>query len=550
MPIPRRVDPNLRVPLTDAQLAVHTRLLNDLEFFAANCLKIKTKEGALLPFLFNSAQKFIHFKLEEQKRLIGMIRAIIVKGRQQGCSTYVEARFYHACSLQPAKTVSIISHESSSTDALFDKVDLYYRHCPVQMKPGLRTSNKNELVFDQESEYMLTTAGSKNSGRGRTAQYQHQSERGFFENPDEITAGVGQVVADLPGTEIIYESTGNGMNHFYREVMDALAGKNKFMVIFVPWFWQTEYTSPPRLGPNGEAFEPDEHERELVSMYGLSHGQLQWRRDKISELRSERMFKQEYPFTLQEAFQSSGSSFYDPDAIQRARQSTLKGEGPLILGVDPGREGDRTVFVLRRGRHIESVTVYEQMDMMRCAGIISNMIDQKDIDKVFIDYGMGYGTVDRLRERGYANIVEGVDFAGKVFDPQYLNKRAEMAFNFRDWLMDGEVRIPDEDSIASDIMSMPDFEQDSRGKLMFMPKKEIRKKFGRSPDILDAIMLTFAAPVMIQKNMNLIRRPTVGKKASASELRTLNRQRGIDELLGQDNFPSPTRPTTRLRRYQ
>lgn len=58
------------------------RLAGDLEFYARNCLRIRTKSGDVHPFKFNRAQQYIHEKLEEQKRRTGRVRALILKGRQ------------------------------------------------------------------------------------------------------------------------------------------------------------------------------------------------------------------------------------------------------------------------------------------------------------------------------------------------------------------------------------------------------------------------------------------------------------------------------------
>ncbi len=74
------------------------RLDADLEFFATEHLRIRTKSGAIEPLAFNRAQRFVHDRLEAQRAATGRVRALILKGRQQGCSTYVGARFYHRCS--------------------------------------------------------------------------------------------------------------------------------------------------------------------------------------------------------------------------------------------------------------------------------------------------------------------------------------------------------------------------------------------------------------------------------------------------------------------
>lgn len=510
--------------LTDAERRIHEKLSTSFEFYAPRCLKIKSKAGEIIDFTFNKAQQYIHRCIEDQLLLIGMVRAIIIKGRQQGSSTYVTGRYFWKCTTKRAQTVYILSHEAKSTRALFGKVETYYKKAPAAVRPSAPTSNRTEMKFDNDGEYILGTAGAEDTGRSQTAQLFHASEPAFYSNPDSVRTGALQIVADVPGTEIIFESTANGMNWYYDFVMDALAGKNGYIVIFVPWFWQDEYQSPVP-----EKFDLTEEEATLKALYKLTNKQLCWRRKKISELKSERLFKQEYPCTIAEAFQSSGSTFYDPDLISKARRTSVEvePETPLVLGVDPARKGDRTVLCLRRGRKILQFWKYDEMDTMRLAGIIADLVDTKQIDKVFVDYGLGYGTVDRLRELGYGQIVQGVHFGESPSDVQFLNKRAEMAFNFRDWLADGDVSVPDDDDMAVDIAAMPDFKVSSTGKLSFPDKASIKKEYGRSPDILDSIMLTFAYPVRSKEGQNIKRYVANTKKGS--QLTTLSRVRASKE---------------------
>ena len=54
-----------------------TELKNRLPYFASQCLTIKDKSGALVPFNFNRAQKYTHQRLEEQKERTGKVRALL-----------------------------------------------------------------------------------------------------------------------------------------------------------------------------------------------------------------------------------------------------------------------------------------------------------------------------------------------------------------------------------------------------------------------------------------------------------------------------------------
>src|SRR5262252_4628165 len=72
-----------------------TTRLGDYAFFAREILRIRTKTGAIESFVFNRAQQYVHEKLEAQLASLGRVRALILKGRQQGCSTYIGGRYYH-----------------------------------------------------------------------------------------------------------------------------------------------------------------------------------------------------------------------------------------------------------------------------------------------------------------------------------------------------------------------------------------------------------------------------------------------------------------------
>src|SRR6476660_7766439 len=87
------------------------RLDTDLEYFAANLLKIRPKAGSLAPFLFNPAQRELHRIIEEQKAKTGRVRVIVLKARQLGISTYVSARFFHRCLFEPGLRTFILGHE-------------------------------------------------------------------------------------------------------------------------------------------------------------------------------------------------------------------------------------------------------------------------------------------------------------------------------------------------------------------------------------------------------------------------------------------------------
>ena len=491
------------------EIETRQQLKDDFSFYARNCLFIRTKKGDLQPLELNDAQRHIHEKLEEQRAKTGKVRAIILKGRQQGCSTYVEGRYYWRTTHKKGYRTFILTHEAEATSNLFDMVSRYHENCPDFVKPVVGASNAKELAFsDLDSDYKVGTAGNKAVGRGSTVQLFHGSEVAFWPNADEHVKGVMQAVPDLPDTEVILESTANGMgNFFHQQWKSAELGEGEYIAVFVPWFWQSEYQKAPPKG-----FSLSDEEAELADQYGLSDAQMCWRRVKIAELSTngadgERSFKQEYPCNPAEAFQLTGEEgLIKASAVMRARAKTCNGFGPLIVGVDPSRGGDRFSTVKRHGRKMYDVASYvgNQCNSLGknvaiCKALLDTIcpIAGRVPDMMFIDAGGGADLADRLGELGYADRVKAISFGSSPLDPlRWYNKRTEMWGEMNLWLTDENmaVEIPDSDTLHADLCASF-YDRDSNDRIQLWRKEKIKKLIGFSPDEGDAAALTFAEPI-------------------------------------------------------
>jgi len=515
--------------LSSKRLETFTRLRADLPFYARHCLKIRDKSGQLRPFILNRAQTYLHARLEEQRKRAGRVRAVIVKGRQQGCSTYISARYFHRATLKTGTNVFILAHISDSTRHIFKMVGAFYDNCPEPMKPPVKVSNQRNLEFEGVgSEYSIGTAGSADVGRSMTLQLFHGSEVAFWPNTDELMGGVMQGVADLPGTEIVFESTANGLgNMFHSLAMAGLRPGSDFITIFIPWFWQEEYRSPVDA-----AFCPTDDEAKLMELHGLTAEQVYWRRKKINDTFGGKLwaFQREYPCTLQEAFITSGESLYSGELVEKARKNnTPDPSAPLILGVDPARSGDDTAFCWRRGREVVRKKEYNEMDEMKIVSLVAAELDKEQIQMCFVDVGLGYGVVDRLRELGYGRWVRGVHFGESATESDiYLNKRTEMFDEARKWFEDGGANIPDDDAFAVGLLSIPPLKQTVGRSVLALPSKdEIKKNMGAEQKQLlnqvDAFILTFAYPVARSMATNRIVRTEPGPLRTKSPLTTIKR---------------------------
>jgi hypothetical protein len=470
-------------------------LRTDFELYASKALKVRSKSGRVDHLRLNRAQRFIHERLEQQRKATGMVRALILKGRQQGCSTYVEARFFWRTVWAQGVRTFILTHEDQATQNLFEMATRYYDNLPQELKPSVDAQNAKELKFKAlDSGYKVGTAGNKSVGRSGTVQLFHGSEVAYWPNALEHAAGVLQTVPNEPGTESILESTANGIgNFFHTQWQLAERGESPYQAVFVPWYWQEEYTIA------ADDFKPTPEESDYQALYGLTLGQLAWRRAKTAELNSESKFRQEYPANATEAFQLSGEdSLIKPEDVMRARKDKEASEyGPLLVGVDPARFGDdRTSIIRRQGRVASGLESHSKKDTMEVAGMCARILKAEPVVRMFVDIGgLGAGVVDRLNELGFGDRVEGVNSGEKPLEPdRYSNRRAEMWGQMGDWLKTTPCRIPDTDTLHSDLVG-PGYKFDSNSRLMIERKEDMKKRGLRSPDEADALALTFASPV-------------------------------------------------------
>ncbi|MCA0188183.1 MAG: hypothetical protein LCH90_19760 [Proteobacteria bacterium] len=492
--------------VVDIRLRGLQRLLEDYPLYAGECLKIVEKKGGKPePFILNPAQMFVHKRLEEQVQHAGWVRALILKGRQQGVSTYTGGRFYHRTSTHRGTKALIIAHEAPASNNLFAMVKRFHEHNPLA--PSVRAANGQVLEFGLlDSGYKVATAGTKDTGRSGTFQLVHASEYAFWPFAEIHSAGLGQTVADLPGTEIIKESTANGVgNAFHEEWQGAEHGDTDYQAIFVPWYWQKEYARKVPLD-----FELSQADEAYMRTYKLTLEQMAWRAAKIASFGPDKawMFKQEYPAVAAEAFiAKTDDPYISVDLVMAAVNSGYRDmHGPLIIGVDPAEMGkDRTAIVFRRGKVVYRVEVYREKTTMETTGIVANIIREHAPDAVFVDsVGIGAGIYSRLQELGFTQVYS-VRSGSRARDPeQFENRRAEMWHDLKRWLEDAPVRLPNMGALISDI-SAPKYSYESSGsRLRIEKKKDMAKRGVRSPDIADAICLTFAEPVAAARHDDLI----------------------------------------------
>lgn len=314
-----------------------SRLYHDFPTFAKLCLQIEDKDGKLVPFELNDAQQIVWREIKRQMDAGEPVRVLLLKGRQQGCSTLAQGiSMWLACTREGFRGMTVAHKLKPAAQELFGKVELMYQHLPPEVKYELASGRQTgrRLKFEEPMRSVLVVESAEESdavGRSGTFAFGHLTEIPFWPKADETMAAFMACVPDKAGTFIIVESTAKGMGDWFHRSWSsctlAVAEKRKpeFAPIFVPWFMQKEYR---RKRTDLDApLTPSELDR--MKRLGINEDQLLWYRSKIEQ--SGELAQQEYPDTAEQAFLTSGLPFFDAKRIRKI-ESGLRSKSPLRKG--------------------------------------------------------------------------------------------------------------------------------------------------------------------------------------------------------------------------
>ena len=304
-------------------------------------LSIKTKAGELISFKLNSIQKKIIAKIRELQAEGKPIRIWILKARQMGCSTLIEAIIYAYTSQRQNINSLILSNDSKGSGYLFDMSKLYHEKVAKEFQYELKKSNALKLEFEgRHSQILIDTADNLDAGRKYTFQIAHLSEIAYYKHADVLMLGLNQAIPELPDTIEIGETTANGYGgYFCTEWHKAKRGETDWTPLFFAWFEMLEYSMPV---PNGwvindlNKMAKGDNEQAVMTKHGLKIEQMVWRRFFIINKCGGSLdkFNQDYPATDEEAFLVSGHCRFNTQCLKDIRNTTVdEGEKSMLEDV-------------------------------------------------------------------------------------------------------------------------------------------------------------------------------------------------------------------------
>lgn len=488
-------------------------VLKDFDQYRERFLRVRRKTGGeRVPFILNAAQRLLHARVEAERQKFGMVRCLIPKARQMGVSTYVGGRFFHRTATGFGQRAQVVAHRSDSATNLHREIKEFYAGLPRPIKPSLGATNAREIVFDAlKSLYKVAAADGGDIGRSDNFQLLHLSEAAFFDATEDLSSGLLQTVADMPGTEIAIESTGNGQSGmFYSMCEQAHREQNKgeWRLHFLPWHIMPEYQSGV---PDGWA--PPKEFVEYARLHGLRTEQVYWfwrANSRIASMNGgqpeviHRLTRQEYPATYAECFMADSTLDYFPASLVAAamtRKPSPSAGALKILAVDPAGDGQDKPFVCDRQGPALGARVWGEItnrDHNVQADWLVQTFERYDMDVIIVDIGgPGLGLYNalklRMQRRGPEKLI-GLNFGwGALDDTKYGNRRAEIHAKFLDW-MQHDVSLPNDKLLQEECAAYKWgtglCRRDEKARLFMTPKLRIKADIGRSPDRLDACVVS------------------------------------------------------------
>jgi hypothetical protein len=311
----------------------------DYRGFIEHFFCIKTKEGQIIPFVFNDVQNgWYDDLLATYGEILQGIRENDLKGRQFGISSVIAGIFTTDFLLAaegriPLVDSDIYSHKEEETTAHFARVNMFvesylckkaggdylnpeHRLETVKLRPHILKIDTQGLLKAKNGVQIQTqTASAKVSGRGSTKQNIHWSEVAFYPNTpimsaETLVTGAEEQVPEGFG-KIFRETTGNmAGDYFANEYYKAKEGKSEFHSRFLAWFLHKNYAKP--LPADG--WTPPEYYTKLVEDGQATAEQCYWHFLKTRSLTDKKRMR-EYPTYDSEAFLMAGTGFFDSDAM-------------------------------------------------------------------------------------------------------------------------------------------------------------------------------------------------------------------------------------------
>lgn len=364
----------------------------------------------------------------------------------------------------------------SDPKSLFWKARQFVNLLPVEFRPKGWDAKKHApfmtLTNPENGSAMVGEAGD-NIGRGNRTSIYFKDESAFYERPESIDAALSQT----SNCKIdVSTPNGNG-NPFYRK---RHGGRVKVFT----FHWRDD----PRKGPEWYAKQQNDLDPIVLA--------------------------QEVDIDYNASTNDSWISGALVEAAQRLGPADVEANGPWAVAVDAAHMGDdESVITKRRGLLTLPQISRRKLDGPELAGVVEEECKTLEesggiIGSIVIELdGPGVSAYDSLKRGKYADVVIGVHTGTRLLDDRNYNLKAKLWRAGNDYLKRGGCSMHSDPELKSQLSSYRYGYKD--GLLIMEPKKDYKKRLGKSPDRADSWILTFAERTLSNKPLPPLKRKFV-----------------------------------------
>ena len=216
------------VEFTQEMVSEFLKCAKDPIYFSEKYIQIVHVDHGLIPIKMYDYQKEICTAITENRRVT------VNTSRQAGKTTTAVAVILHYVIFNDFKTCALLANKGDAAREILDRIKIAYEALPSWLQQGVIEWNKGSVEFENGCKII---AGSTSSSaiRGKSISFLYIDETAFVENWDEFFASVFPTISSGNTTKILFTSTPNGLNHFYKTCVGAQENKNGYIYIEVPW---------------------------------------------------------------------------------------------------------------------------------------------------------------------------------------------------------------------------------------------------------------------------------------------------------------------------
>lgn len=216
------------VEFSQEMISEFLKCAKDPIYFSEKYIQIVHVDHGLIPIKMYDYQKEICTAITENRRVT------VNTSRQAGKTTTAVAVILHYIIFNDFKTVALLANKGDAAREILDRIKIAYEALPSWLQQGVIEWNKGSVEFENGCKII---AGSTSSSaiRGKSISFLYIDETAFVENWDEFFASVFPTISSGDTTKILFTSTPNGLNHFYKTCIGAQENRNGYIYIEVPW---------------------------------------------------------------------------------------------------------------------------------------------------------------------------------------------------------------------------------------------------------------------------------------------------------------------------